>query len=137
MKTEISQPIYQEAMSINRTIQKLTKGYHSNGTFNLAFKIKDDIIAVCNELDQGVAARFVHTFESYYSRAIHSTSELLEHMRIANSARMIRGGFPEDLFDRIRILQMKLILILELYKSDVALDYITVSNWARQKVAMN
>ena len=46
MKTEISQPIYQEAMSINRTIQKLTKGYHSNGTFNLAFKIKDDIIAV-------------------------------------------------------------------------------------------
>ena len=43
MNTAITQPIYQEAMSINRTIQKLVRGYHSNGTFNLAFKIKDDI----------------------------------------------------------------------------------------------
>ena len=58
MKTTISQPLYQEAMSINRSIQRLTKGYHSNGTFNLAFKIKDDIINLCNELDQGVAARY-------------------------------------------------------------------------------
>jgi hypothetical protein len=35
------------------------------------------------------------------------------------------------------LLQMKLILVLELFKSEVALDYITLSNWARQKVAMN
>ncbi len=44
MNTSISQPIYQEAMAIKRTLQQLTRGYHSNGTFNLAFKIKDDII---------------------------------------------------------------------------------------------
>ena len=70
MKTAVSQPIYQEAMAINRSIQQITRGYHSNGTFNLAFKIKDDIIEVCNHLDQGVAARFEHTFESYYKKAI-------------------------------------------------------------------
>jgi len=44
MNTSISQSIYQEAMAIKRTLQQLTRGYHSNGTFNLAFKIKDDII---------------------------------------------------------------------------------------------
>lgn len=137
MNIAITQPIYQEAMSINRTIQKLVRGYHSNGTFNLAFKIKDDIISICNELDQGVAARFEHTFEDYYSRAVQSSNELLDHVRIANAARMLKGGFPEELIQRIRLLQMKLILVLELFKSEVALDYITLSNWARQKVAMN
>ena len=137
MKTTITQPIYQEAMSINRSIQKLVRGYHSNGTFNLAFKIKDDIISICNELDLGVAARFEHTFEDYYSRAVQSSNELLDHVRIANAARMLKGGFPEELIQRIRLLQMKLILVLELFKTDVALDYITLSNWARQKVAMS
>ena len=44
MDTNVSQPIYQEALAINRNIQSITKGYYSNGTFNLAFKIKDDII---------------------------------------------------------------------------------------------
>ena len=61
----------------------------------------------------------------------------LVHVRIANAARMLKGGFPEELIQRIRLLQMKLILVLELFKSEVALDYITLSNWARQKVAMN
>ena len=58
MKTHISQPMYQESLAINRTIQDLTRGYHSNGTFNLAFKIKDDIVGICNDLDLGVSARF-------------------------------------------------------------------------------
>jgi four helix bundle protein len=137
MKTVISQPIYQEAMAINRAIQKLTRGYHSNGTFNLAFKIKNDIISICNELDQGVAARYSHTFEDYYSKAVRSSNELLEHVRIANAARMLKGGFPQELIERIRLLQMKLILVLELFKTEVALDYITISQWARQKVSMN
>ena len=39
MKTNISQPMYQESLAINRAIQDITRGYHSNGTFNLAFKI--------------------------------------------------------------------------------------------------
>ena len=136
MKTAISQPIYQEAMAINRTLQRLTRGYHSNGTFNLAFKIKDDIIDICNQLDQGVAARYDHTFENYYQSAVQSANELMEHIRIANAARMLKGGIPQDLVDRIKLLQMKLILVLELFKTDVTLDYITVSNWARQKVSM-
>lgn len=134
MKTAVSQPIYQEAMAINRTIQQLTRGYHSNGTFNLAFKIKDDIIDICNNLDQGVAARFEHTFEEYYNKAIHVVELLLEHIRIANASRMIRGGFPQELVQRVQLLKMKLILLLELYRSDMVLDYITLSNWARQKL---
>ena len=69
MDTKVSQPIYQEALAINRNIQSLTKGYYSNGNFNLAFKIKDDIINVCNLLDMGVSARFEHTFEGYYLEA--------------------------------------------------------------------
>lgn len=137
MITSVSQPLYHEAMAINRTIQQLTRGYHSNGTFNLAFKIKDDIIGICNHLDQGVAARFSHTFEDYYTRAVGGSNDLLEHLRIANSARMIRGGFPKELIHRITLLQMKIILMLELFKTDVPLDYITLSNWARQKVAMD
>ena len=137
MKTTISQPLYQEAMSINRAIQRLTKGYHSNGTFNLAFKIKDDSINLCNELDQGVAARYEHTFENYYGKAIQSANELLEHIRIANSARMLKGGFPSELTERVKLLQMKLILVLELFRTDVPLDYITLSSWARQKISMN
>jgi len=134
MKTAVSQPIYQEAMAINRTIQQLTRGYHSNGTFNLAFKIKDDIIDICNNLDQGVAARFEHTFEEYYNKAIQVMELLLEHIRIANASRMIRGGFPQELVQRVQLLKMKLILLLELYRSDMVLDYITLSNWARQKL---
>ena len=113
MNTAITQPIYQEAMSINRTIQKLVRGYHSNGTFNLAFKIKDDIISICNELDQGVAARFEHTFEDYYSRAVQSSNELLDHVRIANAARMLKGGFPN---------LISLQEILFLFTSNFALD---------------
>lgn len=135
MKTSVSQPIYQEAMAINRTIQQLTRGYHSNGTFNLAFKIKDDILDICNNLDQGVAARFEHTFEEYYRKAIKVVELLLEHMRIANASRMIRGGFPQELFDRVQLLKLKLILLLEMYRSDMVLDYVTLSNWARQKLS--
>jgi len=137
MKTSVSQPIYQEAMAINRSIQHITRGYHSNGTFNLAFKIKDDILEVCNNLDQGVAARFEHTFESYYKKAIKEADKLLEHMRVANVSRMIRGGFPEEIFERVRLLKMKLILLLELYQSEMPLDYITLSNWARQKIVFS
>ena len=94
MDTNVSQPIYQEALAINRNIQSITKGYYSNGTFNLAFKIKEDIINICNLLDMGVSARFEHTFESYYIDAKEQLNLLLEHIRIANSAYMIRGGFP-------------------------------------------
>jgi|TARA_B110000977_G_C10811179_1_gene390339 hypothetical protein len=135
MNTSISQPIYQEAMAINRTLQQLTRGYHSNGTFNLAFKIKDDIINICNCLDQGVSARYEHTFEDYYKKAIGESIQLLEHMRIANSAHMLRGGIPSEVFKRVELLKMKLILMLELFKTEVPLDYITLSNWARQKVS--
>lgn len=134
MKTEISQPIYGEAMAINRTIRQLTRGYHSNGTFNLAHKIQKDIISVCNDLDQGVAARYEHTFEHYYSHAVLELERLLEHMRIANAARMLRGGFPEELILRTKVLRMKIILMLELFRTPVPMDYITLSNWARQKV---
>gem|GEM_PF-317388 len=135
MKTSISQPLYQEAMAINRTIQQITRGYHSNGTFNLAFKIKDDILDICNNLDQGVAARFEHTFEDYYNKAIKVVDILLEHLRIANVSRMIRGGFPQDLIERVQLLKLKLILLLEMYRSDMVIDYITLSNWARQKLS--
>jgi hypothetical protein len=137
MKTEISQPVYQEALALNRAIQTLTKGYHSNGTFNLAFKIKEDIITICNDLDQGVSARFEHTFISYYQKAIERVELLLEHIRIANAARMIRGGFPDELTQRIALLRMKLVLVLELFQSKVPLDYLTVSSWARQKLELN
>jgi hypothetical protein len=135
MNTAISQPIYQEAMSLNRAIQKLTKGYHSNGTFNLAYKIKDNAINVCNDLDQGVAARFDHTFEQYYKGALQQLNLMLEHIRIANAARMLRGGFPQELIDRIQLLRMKIILMLELFQSQVPLDYITLTSWAKQKLA--
>lgn len=134
MDTKVSQPIYQEALSINRNIQTLTKGYHSNGTFNLAFKIKDDIINLCNLLDMGVSARFAHTFEDYYTKALKELDLLLEHIRIANRVHMIRGGFPEELISRIVLLKMKLVLILELFRSEVPLDYLNLSNWARQKL---
>lgn len=134
MDTKVSQPIYQEALAINRNIQSLTKGYHSNGTFNLAFKIKDDIINVCNLLDMGVSARFEHTFEEYYTKALKESEILLEHIRIANSVHMIRGGFPEELISRIELLKMKVVLILELFRSEVPLDYLNLSNWARQKL---
>jgi len=77
MDTKVSQPIYQEALAINRNIQSITKGYYSNGTFNLAFKIKDDIINVCNLLDMGVSARFEHTFEEYYTKAKEHLNILL------------------------------------------------------------
>lgn len=137
MKTEISHPIYQEAMGINRSIQRLTKGYHSNGTFNLAYKIKDNIIAICNDLDQGVAARFEHTFEQYYKSAIKETTLLLERIRIANAARMLKGGIPDELIERIKVLRMKIILMLELFQSNAPLDYLTLSSWAHQKVAQN
>ena len=80
MNTSISQSIYQEAMAINRTLQQLTWGYHSIGTFNLAFKIKGDIINRCNCLDQLVSARYEHTFEDYYKKAIGESNELLENM---------------------------------------------------------
>ena len=134
MDTKVSQPIYQEALGINRNIQSLTKGYHSNGTFNLAFKIKDDIINVCNLLDMGVSARFEHTFEEYYTKALKESEILLEHIRIANNVRMIRGGFPEELISRIELLKMKVVLMLELFRSEVPLDYLNLSNWARQKL---
>lgn len=134
MDTKVSQPIYQEALAINRNIQSLTKGYYSNGNFNLAFKIKDDIINVCNLLDMGVSARFEHTFEGYYLEAKEQINLLLEHIRIANSVRMIRGGFPEELISRIELLKMKLVLMLELFRSEVPLDYINLSNWAKQKL---
>ena len=134
MDTKVSQPIYQEALAINRNIQSLTKGYHSNGTFNLAFKIKDDIINVCNLLDMGVSARFEHTFEEYYTKALKESDLLLEHIRIANRVHMIRGGFPEELISRIELLKMKLVLMLELFRSEVPLDYINLSNWAKQKL---
>ena len=63
MNTSISQPIYQETMAINRTLQQLTRGYHSNGTFNLAFKIKDDIINICNStyLDKSLFHQYILT----------------------------------------------------------------------------
>ncbi|CAI8157726.1 MAG: Uncharacterised protein [Flavobacteriales bacterium UBA4585] len=134
MDTKVSQPIYQEALAINRNIQSITKGYYSNGTFNLAFKIKDDIINVCNLLDMGVSARFEHTFEEYYTKALKESDTLLEHIRIANRVHMIRGGFPEDLITRIELLKMKLVLMLELFRSEVPLDYLNLSNWARQKL---
>ena len=134
MDTKVSQPIYQEALAINRNIQSLTKGYHSNGTFNLAFKIKDDIINVCNLLDMGVSARFEHTFEEYYTTALQESELLLEHIRIANKVHMIRGGFPEELISRIELLKMKVVLMLELFRSEVPLDYLNLSNWARQKL---
>ena len=134
MDTKVSQPIYQEALAINRNIQSLTKGYHSNGTFNLAFKIKDDIINVCNLLDMGVSARFEHTFEEYYTKALKESEILLEHIRIANNVHMIRGGFPEELITRIELLKMKVVLMLELFRSEVPLDYLNLSNWARQKL---
>jgi len=137
MKTNISQPMYQESLAINRTIQDITRGYHSNGTFNLAFKIKDDIIGICNDLDLGVSARFKHTFISYYQHALDRLSLLLEHIRIANSARMIRGGFPSDLIDRIRLLRWRIKLVLELVNSEVPLDYITLSSWARKKLELS
>ena len=134
MDTKVSQPIYQEALAINRNIQSLTKGYYSNGNFNLAFKIKDDIINVCNLLDMGVSARFEHTFEEYYTKALKESDLLLEHIRIANRVHMIRGGFPEGLISRIELLKMKLVLMLELFRSEVPLDYINLSNWAKQKL---
>ena len=134
MDTKVSQPIYQEALAINRNIQSITKGYFSNGTFNLAFKIKDDIINVCNLLDMGVSARFEHTFEEYYTKALKESDTLLDHIRIANIVHMIRGGFPEELIARIELLKMKLVLMLELFRSEVPLDYLTLSNWARKKL---
>ena len=134
MDTKVSQPIYQEALAINRNIQSLTKGYHSNGTFNLAFKIKDDIINVCNLLDMGVSARFEHTFEEYYTKALQESELLLEHIRIANKVHIIRGGFPKELISRIELLKMKVVLMLELFRSEVPLDYLNLSNWARQKL---
>jgi hypothetical protein len=137
MKTNISQPMYQESLAINRTIQDITRGYHSNGTFNLAFKIKDDIIGICNDLDLGVSARFEHTFISYYKNALDRLSLLLEHIRIANSARMIRGGFPSELIERIRMLRWRIKLVLELMNSQVPLDYITLSSWARKKIELS
>jgi hypothetical protein len=112
----------------------LTKGYYSNGNFNLAFKIKDDIINVCNLLDMGVSARFEHTFEGYYLEAKEQINLLLEHIRIANSVRMIRGGFPDELVNRIRLLRMRITLLLEMFRTTVPLDYLTLSNWARQKL---
>lgn len=136
MDTKVSQPIYQEALAINRNIQSLTKGYHSNGTFNLAFKIKDDIINVCNLLDMGVSARFEHTFEGYYKEAKEQINLLLEHIRIANSTHMIRGGFPEELISRIKLLRMRITLLLELFRTTVPLDYLTLSTWARQKLTI-
>lgn len=134
MDTKVSQPIYQEALAINRNIQSITKGYYSNGTFNLAFKIKDDIINVCNLLDMGVSARFEHTFEGYYIDAKEQLNLLLEHIRIANSVYMFRGGFPDDLVKRIRLLRMRITLLLELFRTTIPLDYLTLSNWARQKL---
>ena len=136
MDTKVSQPIYQEALAINRNIQSLTKGYHSNGTFNLAFKIKDDIINVCNLLDMGVSARFEHTFEGYYKEAKEQINLLLEHIRIANKVHMIRGGFPEELVARIKLLRMRITLLLELFRTTVPLDYLTLSTWARQKLTI-
>ena len=137
MKTHISQPMYQESLAINRAIQDLTKGYHSNGTFNLAFKIKDDIIDICNDLDLGVSARLEHTFINYYQNASKRLALLLEHIRIANSARMIRGGFSSDLIDRIRLLRWRIKLVLELVNTEVPLDYITLSSWARKKLELS
>ena len=128
MDTKVSQPIYQEALAINRNIQSITKGYFSNGTFNLAFKIKDDIINVCNLLDMGVSARFEHTFEEYYTKALKESDTLLDHIRIANRVHMIRGGFSEELIARIELLKMKLVLMLELFRSEVPLDYLNLSN---------
>ncbi len=138
MNTALSQPIYQESLSINRTIQQLTRGYHSNGTFNLAFKIKDDIIAICNDLDQGVSARFEHTFLSYYKNALNRTALLIEHMEIANKAHMLKGeGFPDSLFIRVRLLHKKMELMLEMIQSEVPVDFLTLSAWARQKLALS
>jgi len=134
MKTAITQPMYQESLAINRLIQNLTIGYHSNSTFNLAFKIKDDIISICNDLDLGVSARFEHTFVNYYENALHRIELLLEHIRIANSARMIRGGFPSDLIHRIRLLHWRIKLVLELFKFKAPVDYVTLSAWARKKL---
>lgn len=134
MKTELSNPIYQEALGINRKIQFITKGYHSNGSFNLAHKIKDDTLRLCNALDQGVSARFGHTFEQYYSSALEEIDLLLEHIRIANCARMIRGGFPKELNTSLLVLRAKIVFVLELYQVDMKLDYKTVSTWARAKV---
>ena len=48
---------------------------------------------------------------------------------------MLRGGIPSEVFKRVELLKMKLILMLELFKTEVPLDYITLSNWARQKVS--
>lgn len=47
---------------------------------------------------------------------------------------MIRGGFPEELIARIELLKMKLVLMLELFRSEVPLDYLNLSNWARKKL---
>jgi len=137
MNTALSQPIYQESLAINRVIQNITRGYNSNGNFNLAFKIKDDMIAVCNDLDLGVSSRFKHTFKSYYIQASDGLTKLLEHIRIAHCAHMIRGGFPDELIQRIRLLRARIKLMLDLIDSDIPLDYITLSAWARQKLALS
>ena len=88
-----------------------------------------------NIIVKQVSARYEHTFEDYYKKAIGESIQLLEHMRIANSAHMLRGGIPSEVFKRVELLKMKLILMLELFKTEVPLDYITLSNWARQKVS--
>lgn len=137
MLTHLSHPIYQEALAINRTVVQLTKGYHSNGNFNLAFKIKEDCLQLCNQLDQATAARYDHTFETYYKAARKQTSMLLEHIRIANAARMLRGGFPKELIDRIELLKWKINLLLEFYQTNIPLDYRTLSGWAHQKHRLN
>jgi hypothetical protein len=138
MNTALSQPIYQESLAINRVIQNITRGYNSNGNFNLAFKIKDDMIAVCNDLDLGVSSRFKHTFKSYYIQASDGLTKLLEHMEIANKAHMLRGmdfqisnSFVSD------YLHKKMELMLEIIQSDVPVDFLTLSAWARQKLALS
>ena len=57
-------------------------------------------------------------------------------MRIANSDHMLLGGIPSELFKRVELLKMKLILMLELFKTEVPLDYITLSNWRDKKCQM-
>jgi len=47
---------------------------------------------------------------------------------------MIRGGFPDELVNRIRLLRMRITLLLEMFRTTVPLDYLTLSNWARQKL---
>jgi hypothetical protein len=47
---------------------------------------------------------------------------------------MIRGGFPDELVKRIRLLRMRITLLLELFRTPIPLDYLTLSNWARQKL---